>query len=141
MLNSRSPRGSRRTRGLGPDSVEGSSPKKIQQQQGIVNHAHAHNILLNYAIQLGVLGPIVIGLLVFSVVRELLKLTRVVDRDIRTLGIAGLAIVGGVFGVQGMVEDVFVRHLGWLFWAVMGMILGYSSNATRHTSLAQESTH
>jgi O-antigen ligase len=96
--------------------------KEIQQQQGNVNHTHAHNILLNYAIQLGVLGPIVLGLLVFSVVRELLKITRLVDQDLQTFGIAGLAIVGGVFGV-------------------MGMILGYSSNAARHTSLAQESTH
>jgi O-antigen ligase len=115
--------------------------KEIQQQQGLINHAHAHNILLNYAIQLGVLGPIVLGLLVFSVVRELLNLTKSVDLDIRTYGIAGLAIVGGFFGVEGMIEDVFVRHLGWLFWAVIGMILGYASNATRQTSLIQESAH
>src|SRR5258706_10442270 len=115
--------------------------KEIQRQQGHINHAHAHNIVLNYAIQLGVLGPIVLGLLVFSVVRELLKITRLADQDIRTLGIAGLAIVGGVLVVQGMVEDVFVRHLGWLFWAVMGIILGYSSNAARPALPAQESAH
>ena len=113
--------------------------KEMQQQQGIVNHAHAHNILLNYAIQLGILGPIVLGLLVFSVVRELLKISILADHDIRTLGIAGIAIVGGFIGVEGMIEDVFVRHLGWLFWAVTGMILGYSSNVTRHTSLAPKS--
>jgi O-antigen ligase len=115
--------------------------KEIQQQQGIINHAHAHNIVLNYAIQLGVLGPIVLALLVFSVVRELLKVTKSVDREIATFGIAGLAIVGGIFGVQGMIEDTFVRHLGWLFWAVIGMILGYSSNVVQPSLAAQEATH
>jgi O-antigen ligase len=115
--------------------------KEIQQQQGLVLHTHAHNIVLNYAIQLGFLGPIVLGLLVFSVILELLKITRLINRDVQTLGIAGLAIVGGVIGVEGMIEDLFVRHLGWLFWALIGMILGYSSNATRYTSLVQESAH
>jgi O-antigen ligase len=86
--------------------------KKIPQQQGLINHIHAHNIVLNYALQLGFLGPIVLGLLVFSVIRELLKITRPVDRDVGTLGVAGLAIVCGVIGVEAMIEVIFVRHLG-----------------------------
>ncbi len=110
--------------------------REMQQQQGDINHTHAHNIVLNYAIQLGLLGPLVLGLLVFSVVRELWKTTRMADRDVRVLGIAGLAIVGGVFGVEGMIEDLFVQHLGLLFWALVGMILGYASNASRGASLA-----
>ena len=115
--------------------------KEFQQQAGLVTHTHAHNIVLNYAIELGFLGPIVLGLLVFCVIRELLKITRLADLEVRMLGIAGLAIVGGVFGVEGMIEDLFARHLGWLFWALIGMILGYSSNATRLTAVAQESAH
>ena len=115
--------------------------KEFQQQGGIVNHTHAHNIVLNYAIQLGFLGPIVLGLLVFCVIREFVKITRLPDRDIRVLGIAGLAMVGGVIGVEGMIEDLFVRHLAWIFWALTGMILGYSSKAARHTSTVQESVH
>ena|SRR5882672_3681976 len=91
--------------------------KEFQQQQGDVTHSHAHNIVLNYAIQLGFFGPIVLGLLLFSVVRELLKITRAVDRDVQTLGITGLAIVGGVIGVEEMIEDLFAQHVGLLFWA------------------------
>jgi O-antigen ligase len=111
--------------------------REFQQQAGLATHTHAHNIVLNYAIELGMLGPIVLGLLVFGVVRELLKTTRMADPDMRALGIAGLAIVAGVFGVEGMIEDLFFRHLGWTFWALIGMILGYSSNVARHALLVE----
>ena len=112
--------------------------REFQQQAGLATHTHAHNIALNYAIELGFLGPIVLGLLVFCIFRELLKATRMADRDARTLGIAGLAIVAGVFGVEGMIEDLFFRHLGWMFWALIGMILGYSSNVARQTPLVED---
>jgi len=113
---------------------------ELVEQQKNLHHTHAHNIVLNYALQLGLLGPIVLFFLFLSVVREFWKLVKSRDRELKILGIAGLATVGGVLG-QGMVEDIFVRHLGWLFWALIGMTLGYASNVTRQTSPVQEYAH
>ena len=112
--------------------------KELQEHQQNVNHTHAHNILLNYALQLGLLGPVVLIFLFYSVAREFWKLIKSSDKELKTLGIAGMAIVSGIFAA-GMIEDLFGRHLGWLFWALTGMILGYSSNAARHPSFVQES--
>ena len=104
--------------------------QELVEQQKDPNHTHAHNILLNYALQLGVLGPFVLAFLFFSIVRELWKLLKSSDNVLKVLGIAGLSIVGGIFG-QSMVEDIFVRHLAWLFWATLGMTLGYAMNKYR----------
>jgi len=101
--------------------------QELVEQQKDPNHTHAHNILLNYALQLGVLGPLVLAFLFYSIARELWKLLRSSDDYVQVLGIAGLSIIGGFFG-QSMVEDIFVRHLAWLFWALLGMILGYAAN-------------
>jgi len=103
---------------------------ELVEQQKNRNHSHAHNMVLNYALQLGLLGPIVLLFLFFSVVREFWKLVKSRDRELKILGIAGLAMVGGVLG-QGMIEDIFVRHLGWMFWALVGMLLGLSANKVR----------
>jgi O-antigen ligase len=112
--------------------------RELQEQQQDIHHTHAHNIILNYALQLGLLGPVVLIFLFYSVALEFWKLIKSSDKELRTLGIAGIAIVSGIFAA-GMIEDLFARHLGWLFWALTGMILGYSSNVTRHTSLAPKS--
>ncbi len=101
--------------------------EELVAQQQDRNHSHAHNIFLNYALQLGVLGPFVILLLFFATTREFWRLIKSADRELKVLGIAGVSMVGGVLS-QGMVEDIFVRHLAWLFWALVGMTLGYAMN-------------
>jgi O-antigen ligase len=101
--------------------------KELIDQQNDINHTHAHNIILNYALQLGLLGPVVLFFLFYCVVREFWRLTKSSSYELKVLGIAGISILGGIFG-QSMVEDIFVRHLAWLFWALAGMTLGYALN-------------
>lgn len=103
---------------------------ELQAQQQNLHHTHAHNILLNYALQLGLLGPFVVIFLFYAVGREFWKLIQSSDRELLILGIAGISMVSGVLAA-GMIEDLFGRHLGWLFWALVGMTLGYASNKFR----------
>ena len=65
--------------------------QELTAQQNDRNHTHAHNLFLNYALQLGLLGPVVLAFLVYSVLRELWKLLLVPNRNIRILGISGIA--------------------------------------------------
>ena len=103
---------------------------ELVEQQNDPNHTHAHNLILNSALQLGLLGPMLLAYFFYSITRELWQLMKSTDRELRILGIAGLSMVGGIFG-QSMVEDVFVRHLAWLFWALLGMTLGYAIHKRR----------
>ncbi|HJQ15102.1 MAG TPA: O-antigen ligase family protein [Anaerolineales bacterium] len=103
---------------------------ELQAQQQNLHHTHAHNILLNYALQLGLLGPLVVIFLFYSVGREFWKLVQSEDRELQILGIAGISMVSGVL-TAGMIEDLFGRHLGWLFWALAGMTMGYARNQPR----------
>ena len=110
--------------------------EELVRQQQDPNHSHAHNIFLNYALQLGLLGPIVLVLLFYSVVSELRKMMRSSNRDLRILGIAGISIVGGIF-VQCMIEDVFVQHMAMQFWALMGISFGYAGARKRTVNSEQ----
>lgn len=101
--------------------------EQIVAQQNDPNHSHAHNVFLNYALQLGVLGPFVILLVFGSVAREGLRASREADPKLRLLGIALVTMVAGTF-VQCMIEDVFVEHMALMFWALTGMTLGYARN-------------
>jgi O-antigen ligase len=103
--------------------------RELQEQQKVQNHTHAHNIILNYALQLGLLGPFVLAFLFYSVVREFWKLIKSSDKELQTFGIAGIAIVSGILA-SGMVEDLFARQVGWLFWSLVGMTLGYARYKT-----------
>ena len=99
--------------------------RELQEQQKIPNHTHAHNIILNYALQLGLLGPFVLAFLFYSVAREFWKLIKSSDEELQTFGIAGIAMVSGILA-SGMIEDLFARQVGWLFWSLVGMTLGYA---------------
>jgi O-antigen ligase len=100
--------------------------RELATQQQDPNHTHAHNIVLNSALQLGLLGPVVLVFFFYSILRELWKLVQARDADLKILGIAGISLLGGIFA-QSMVEDILVKHLAWLFWALLGMTLGYAA--------------
>jgi O-antigen ligase len=85
---------------------------------------HAHNLFLNYALQMGVGGVLAILLLFWALAREFWLLYRSTNRDASLIGIAGLALLCGVI-VKNMTDDFHVRHLALLFWALAGISLGY----------------
>ncbi|MBI2311616.1 MAG: O-antigen ligase family protein [Betaproteobacteria bacterium] len=96
---------------------------------------HAHNLVLNYALELGIGGVFVILFLFFAVGREYWGLSNAADPELRLVGIAGLTLVVGVF-LKNMTDDFFVRDNALLFWALVGLSLGYA----RRRSLAGPAT-
>lgn len=88
------------------------------------NLGHAHNTFINYAVQLGIIGVIALTFLFGSLIWTFFKHSQDPDRDIRMLAICMLALILG-FIAKNMTDDFFRRDLSLLFWASMGMSLGY----------------
>ena len=103
-------------------------------RQTLKNHWHAHNLFLNYAVQMGVGGLLAIMLLFWAISKEFWKLYRSTKPDISLIGIVGLALLGG-FIVKNMTDDFFVRQHALLFWALVGMCLGYGKRRAQKTAL------
>ena len=91
---------------------------------------HAHNLFLNYAVQMGIGGVTVLLFLIFCVVREFWKLWRCDHVQVSLIGAAGLAMVAGVL-VKTQTDSLWGRHDGYLFWSLSGMMLGYAHRLLR----------
>lgn len=85
---------------------------------------HAHNIFLNYGLQMGIPGMIALLVIFIAIAREFTSLYRSRDDICSKLGAAGLAIVAGIV-VKSMTDVHLGRNNSLLFWALIGMILGY----------------
>jgi len=86
------------------------------------DHWHAHNMILNKGIQMGVPGMLTFLFLWFSLARELIRHVRTSVAH-GSLAVAGLSIAGAVF-VKNMTDDFFVRDTALMFWLVMGLLVG-----------------
>ena len=84
---------------------------------------HAHNLVLNYGISMGIPGMLVMLLLFGALGRQYLQFCRASDRKLKLLGVCGIALVLGVFA-RNMVNDLFLRDGALLFWALNGSFLG-----------------
>jgi len=87
---------------------------------------HAHNLFLDYGIQMGVPGILAFAFLFICVVREFFRLYRAADPRIALIGIAGIAVLAAVL-LKSTTDNQFVRHNALLFWALVGMGLGYGA--------------
>lgn len=85
---------------------------------------HAHNLFLSYGLQMGVPGMLALLFVFVAIAREFTSLYRSSDQTCSKLGAAGLAMLAGII-VKSMTDDHLVRHNSLLFWALIGMILGY----------------
>lgn len=101
---------------------------KFQRHLGDPQYSHAHNIVLNYGVEMGIPGMIVLIILFGAVVLQFRKLCGSENRDARLIGVAGISLVAAVL-LKSMVDDLFVRHLALLFWSLVGMGLGYGNRS------------
>ena len=85
---------------------------------------HAHNLFLSYGLQMGVPGMLALLFVFVAIAREFTFLYRSSDKTCSKLGAAGLAMLAGII-VKSMTDDHLGRHNSLLFWALIGMILGY----------------
>jgi O-antigen ligase len=89
---------------------------------------HAHNMFLDAAIELGVVGLAVLVALLAALGREYRGYLR--RADLAPLGVLGLMLVAG-FVVKNLTDDFMHRHNALVFWALNGMLLGLGSAARR----------
>jgi O-antigen ligase len=93
---------------------------------------HGHNVLLDYAIQMGVFAAAILALLFVALFREFWRLagSQKNERDqlARIAAICGVALITGVFA-RNMVDDFFSRHMILLFGAMIGMLLGVANRS------------
>lgn len=99
---------------------------KFRKEIGDESAVHPHNLFLSHAVQSGIPGMLAVLLLFVTIVRRMVGLYRDADPTIRLIGIAGLSVVFAVL-LKSMVDDLFVRHNAWLFWALLGMGFGYAA--------------
>lgn len=85
---------------------------------------HAHNLFLDYMLQMGIWGAVALGVLFLAVGREFWELYRSGDRMLRLIGIAGLTLLVGTV-MKNMTDDFFLRQNALLFWSLAGAGLGY----------------
>jgi O-antigen ligase len=92
--------------------------------------SHAHNLFLNYALQMGVQGALAFLLLLGALMREFWRLYRSGPGDACLIGIAGLCLIAGLLA-KNMTDDIFFRENAMLFWSFCGMLLGRGIRAPR----------
>lgn len=88
--------------------------------------AHAHNVVLDYGLQMGVPGMAVLVVLMFAMAREFWRFTVSQSDDVRRAGMAGIGILVAMLS-KNLVDDLFWRTDALVFWAFVGMILGLGS--------------
>lgn len=87
---------------------------------------HAHNVVLDYALQMGLTGAIVVLALFAALAWTFLTLVPLGGLA-RIAGLCGVALVVGVF-MRNMTDDFFSRHAAQFFAAAVGMLLGLATH-------------
>ena len=89
---------------------------------------HAHNVFLDVALELGVVGLALLLALLAALAREYRGFLR--RAEVAPLGVLGLTLIAG-FVVKNLTDDFMHRHNATVFWALNGMLLGLGSAARR----------
>lgn len=87
---------------------------------------HAHNVVLDHMLQMGVTGAIVIVFL-FTALAWTFIAQIPLGGLARLAGLCGVALVTGVF-LRNMTDDFFSRHSVQFFGAAVGMLLGLATH-------------
>ena len=92
------------------------------------NYEHAHNTVLNYGLQIGLIGVLLIPVLFACLFAVFLYLPR--SRPVtRLAACCGFALVTGFF-LRNLMDDFFIRQSVLLFAAIAGMLIGVSKSRT-----------
>lgn len=84
-------------------------------------HWHAHNVILDYGVQMGIPGIIAFCLLLVATVRSLWP-SRGDAEFCHLISSAGITLVI-VTLAKNMTDDFFRRDLAWLFWILIALCL------------------
>lgn len=98
--------------------------------EGNVSLWHAHNVFLNYGLEMGLPGMVALAWVFLSLLREYWRFYNSQDDKLKWLGVAGIMLVTGVV-LRNLVSDMFVRDAAILFWAINGALLGFGCRRSR----------
>jgi O-antigen ligase len=84
---------------------------------------HSHNLVLDAALQSGLIGVALLVALLFLTLRQGWRLSRSGDAFAAACGAALVAIVVGMF-LRNMTDYLWVRQNALLYWGVVGGLLG-----------------
>lgn len=100
---------------------------------------HAHNLILEAMLQLGIPGLILLVLLLGAILHAGWISAR--NRD-ESAGACGIALVGVVAGmlIRNMTDTLLVRQNALLYWGVVGVLLGLAARSWR-AKTPQAETH
>ena len=93
---------------------------------------HSHNLFLDMALQLGVIGAALFALLIGWTIWLGWRLARTSDEVAAICGIALLAVVAGTM-IRNLTDVLWVRQSALLYWGVVGALLGWGMRAARRT--------
>ncbi len=87
---------------------------------------HSHNIFLDAGIQMGIPGILALISIFVCLGWFFYRLRRFGDNELQIISAVGIAIIVGVV-MKNLSDSFFNRHWALLFWAQMGMLMGYAS--------------
>lgn len=96
-----------------PDLLSPSSP----------HFWHAHNVFLNYGLEMGLPGLIALSLLFIFLARCFSRMHADRDDLVSIMGLVGLLLIIAVV-LRNVTNDFFVRDAALLFWALCGALFG-----------------
>lgn len=94
-----------------------------------INLWHAHNMVINKGIQMGIPGMLAFLYLWYCVAARFRSALGKAPPD-HALAVTGLTVVAMVF-VKNMTDDFFVRDMQQLFWLLIGALMGGLSAGQR----------
>ncbi|BCB28699.1 hypothetical protein SKTS_35850 [Sulfurimicrobium lacus] len=110
--------------GFGRDLPHLVYADKRPKEWHMLMFAHAHNVLIDYAVQLGIGGLAAFIFLLGALVHRFWLLYRAPLEEASLVGICGITTVFAMLS-KNMTDDLFWRGDALLFWALMGILLGY----------------
>jgi O-antigen ligase len=112
--------------GFGRDLLDASFLPETPRGVSHPPITHAHNAFLNIGLQLGIVGAILFGAVLAAFARE--YAAALSQPAASALGVIGLALLAG-FVTKNLTDDFLHRHNAQVFWALNGMLLGFSARA------------
>ncbi|HEX5464796.1 MAG TPA: O-antigen ligase family protein [Burkholderiales bacterium] len=101
--------------------------RDFQAHSGTPVIRHAHNMVLNYALEAGLPGALLLLLLFATLIRAFWVLYAAAPREVWSIGAFGLTLLAGA-AVKSMTDDIIIRENSLLFWSLIGMSLGYAGH-------------
>jgi len=84
---------------------------------------HGHNMLVNYVLEAGIVGGVVLVALFVALIAQSLAVYRRRDATLWPLGAWAIAMLSGI-ALKVMTDDVLIRENSLLFWSALGIVFG-----------------